>query len=240
MTNRKLDALTVAGVLFNVQLSEAVVLAYDMACNTLTDEQFERAVYVTMQTSKFLPKPVDIIEAAGVAPPSVEYKWRAAWMTVVHAVAVRRPSFVSPIAQAIIAQMGGYEVLSAAHSYNLQEFHTWKRKEFFDIYADMALSDPQNVSELESLPIPAKRLQRPDDPDYDLLALSTKVAPLPKPRIVEKKPPGPLSLSRPSPVEVKVELKKIATPEELLEIVSANRKRLHEALSPAKKQEAKL
>lgn len=143
MSKRKKIAIVALAELFGRKLTEASVNLFVLASGGLTDEQFERAAAVVAQKSKFMPTPAELIEIASSDGVGYAAKAQLAFEELNEALAQNKPSLMSPLVAAICRQIGGFQILRAM---DLNEFNTWKRKDFLASYETLIRENPQRVA----------------------------------------------------------------------------------------------
>ena len=109
------------------------ILGYRMAMDDVPIEDLERGVRRAMRDSKFLPKPVELRELAGVISLSARaaLAWSAAKKAVHSIGSYGSVDFEDPTINAVIRNMGGWKEFCGRDA---DTFETFTRKDFERIY----------------------------------------------------------------------------------------------------------
>jgi hypothetical protein len=149
-----LKFMTTISEVFDKTLSETLMDVYWKALEPFTDEQCEKAFNEVIVSSRFFPKPVDIIEKM-----QREDKATEAWVQVLkamqHVGISEIPTFHDPAINSAIEAMGGWMQLASMEI----EDRRWQRKEFEDLYPVMKRGNNQSayrIRERELKPISNK------------------------------------------------------------------------------------
>jgi len=130
--------MTAISEIFDKHLSDVLLSVYWRTLEPYTDEQCEKAFNELITTSRFLPKPVDIIEAI---EGTQNEKAIEAWGKVLAAMetqgAYSSVKFDDPVIHSAINMMGGW-VKVARTPYGEEK---WAQKEFERLYMAMAKHD---------------------------------------------------------------------------------------------------
>jgi len=146
-----------------------VIVAYNLVLSDLTEAQQRTAFNLAMRQDREHPLSAGQLRAlgGGAQPITTTARARRAWLSLDHALNVRRPSFQSPIAAVVSVLMGSFQALQLARNQSITDFNTWKKREFFEIYGEMVESDPDRVAQVERQPHQPKRLAT-HDTEYDV------------------------------------------------------------------------
>jgi hypothetical protein len=130
--------MTTVSEVFDKTLSETLMDVYWKALEPFTDEQCEKAFSEVIVSSRFFPKPVDIIEKM-----QKEDKATEAWVQVLKAMqhigTSNTPKFHDPAINSTIEVMGGWMQFARMEI----EDQRWQRKEFEDLYPAMKRGNNQ-------------------------------------------------------------------------------------------------
>lgn len=137
---RSIDKAQFAGLLealattFGKQVDKAMLLGYWMGLSDLTESALERACMKAIRTCKFMPKPAELRELAGILSPAAQAA--LAFADVDRALAVcgyyRSPNFEDVVINATIRNLGGWLRVCELSP---EEFDKWFRKDFERVYA---------------------------------------------------------------------------------------------------------
>ena len=126
--------ITIISEMFEKTLSKIITEVYWKALEPFSDEQCEKAFNEIVLSSRFFPKPVDIIEAIQGAQGN---KSVIAWIKVIKAVrrigAYQSVKFDDPVIHSVIEVMGGWPALCSGSA----DEEKWKQKEFERFYLTM-------------------------------------------------------------------------------------------------------
>lgn len=120
---------------FHKPLSHAQLEAFWIATNNLTLQQLETATLHLLKSSKFMPTPADIREAAQPLPSPLEAA--AAWESIINRFRNPQASQPSNLALRTLKLIGGWNTLG---NRSPEENDTWSRKEFLRLYEELASS----------------------------------------------------------------------------------------------------
>ena len=121
---------------FGVQPTQGQILGYRMALDGLDVADVEQGIGRAIRELKFMPKPAELRELAGVmpAPTRAILAWGAVKKAVHALSAYGSPDFDDPVINATTRNMGGWVRLCGRDA---SEFDTWVRKDFERIYVSM-------------------------------------------------------------------------------------------------------
>ena len=125
------------------ETDEMILEVYAMALSDLSDDQLKLAVATLARTTKFMPSPAEIIEAATTSGISYEAQAALAFEELDQALGANTPSMMSPAVAAVARQIGGFQRL---REIPLDDFNTWKRKDFISIYVTLAKENPGRLA----------------------------------------------------------------------------------------------
>ena len=145
MSQRKVIALGAMAELYRRELSEATVRMYVAASQQLSNDEFEQAIASLCSRSRFMPTPAELIEYTRTGGLSYEAQAHLAFEELDSALTKNRPSLMSPLVAAIARQIGGFQAL---REMNLDEFKTWKRKDFIAAHTTLSQENPNRVAAL--------------------------------------------------------------------------------------------
>ena len=172
MSDRKTVALIAAAEIHDKTMTEETINLYLKACEGLSDEQFEHSIAKLLVSSKWMPKPSEVYEAAGVdpRPPSLESQAITAYNNLEDALSQNKPSVAWPVTRHIADTLGGHQYLWGM---TLREFE-FKKSQFIKAYIALAECEPEKLKQLEALPhVPYARLPSPE-PYQPLIGNITK------------------------------------------------------------------
>lgn len=125
------DLLNACGEVYGQPVTDAQIKIWWAALHQYSIEQFTAALEHIVKTSKFMPKPAEIIEAID---GTIEEKSTNAWVKVVEALkkygVYHSVAFDDPLIPAVIGAMGGWQQLCMGRSNDLP----FRAKEFGQIY----------------------------------------------------------------------------------------------------------
>jgi hypothetical protein len=147
MSRTKIDIVTALAETFGRKLSEPALKLYVAALCDLSDSEASRAAATATQRSKFFPTPSELIELSRTGGVSYEAQAVVAFQELEAALNASKPSVLSPLAQVVVRQLGGFQSLLTQP---LERFYTWTRKDFCQIYATMARENPNQLCRLGS------------------------------------------------------------------------------------------
>lgn len=147
-TDEKKFAATMTALfaLYDREPTDELMGLYWEAMRDLTAEQFSVGAGRATRELKWLPKPAEIRELAGISGPRVLARQVAdAWEAVCKA--MRQHDYTTsvdfgPLVNAVIRNLGGWQ---AACAWTLPEIETWKRKEFERVYEAFANGDQSTL-----------------------------------------------------------------------------------------------
>lgn len=123
------------------QLSEAVIALYFEALRDLSIDDVERGAAQCIRTMKFMPKPVEIREAAGRGESSGQERavlaWSEAWDAVSRFGSYRSVTFADVVTGEVIRRLGGWPRFCRP-----DQDEQWARKEFLELYGALAAQRP--------------------------------------------------------------------------------------------------
>jgi len=123
------------GEMFDKQITPILSKIYWKALEPFTNDQCQKAFNEIILSSRFFPKPVDIIEAI---QGRQENQSILAWIKVIRAIrnvgAYQSVKFDDPIIHSVIEVMGGWPALCSGSA----DDEKWKQKEFERLYCTMS------------------------------------------------------------------------------------------------------
>jgi hypothetical protein len=131
--------------LYDREATDELMDLYRDALDGLTPEQLQQGVSRAIRELKWLPKPAEIRELAGISGPRVLARQIAdAWEAVCKA--MRQHDYTTsvdfgPLVNAVLRNMGGWSGDTGACHWTIAEIETWKRKEFERLYEAFAAGD---------------------------------------------------------------------------------------------------
>lgn len=122
---------------FSKELSDAAVMAYEHVMQTLTDQEFRKAVNVALEDCRFMPTPAELRELAGKGKTiKPEAAIGAMFDAIVRKVKswgrYRAFSFDDPVCCAAIRRLGGISRIADCSDEGLRPL----RRQFVDTYVD--------------------------------------------------------------------------------------------------------
>ena len=118
--------------------------AYELGLEDLTDDQCRSATHLALkQAAKFMPTPAELIELARTNGVSYEAQAALSFEELENALSNNRPSLMSPVVAAVARQIGGFQRL---YDMPLDEFGTWKRKDFIQTYIAITKENPERLA----------------------------------------------------------------------------------------------
>ena len=109
------ELLGVMAEMYQVELTKGMIEAYFASLSSLSLAEFEAATFSVLRTAKFMPKPVDILAAAGKGQKSKRERAIRAWKTVEDAIsshgAYRSVQFQDPATANAIHALGAWQYL---------------------------------------------------------------------------------------------------------------------------------
>lgn len=136
MKNNKMfrQFMATIGELFEKEVTGILSDVYWRALEPYTDEQCEKAFNSVILSSRFMPKPVDIIEAIrGTQGDRATKAWIEVIRTIRRVGTYESVKFKDPVIHAVIEQMGGWPEMGNM----LIDDEKWKQKEFEKLYPIM-------------------------------------------------------------------------------------------------------
>lgn len=116
---------------FGVEMPKDQVIGYWIALKpNLTIEEFEKAVGVALQTLKWMPKPVELIDL--VKPSKALLAWDV-FAKVARGYIRHSINFQDPIINAVARSLGGLTEISKVPS---DKFYAFTRKDFLESYRE--------------------------------------------------------------------------------------------------------
>ncbi len=126
--------MTVISEMFDKKQSKALTEIYWKALEPFTDEQCEKAFNEVILSSRFFPKPVDVIEAIrGTQGNRATEAWIKTLNTIRRIGTYQSVKFDDPVIHAVIEVMGGWSAMGNM----LIDDEKWKQKEFERLYPVM-------------------------------------------------------------------------------------------------------
>lgn len=147
MSKTKIDIVTALAETFGRTLSAPAAKLYVQALCGLSDEQAKRAASIAVQRCKFFPAASELIEYAQTGGVGFEAKAILAFEELEAALGANKPSLMSPVVAAITNQIGGFALL---RDMPLDQFNTWKRKDFIQAHVTLSKENPQRLLALAS------------------------------------------------------------------------------------------
>jgi hypothetical protein len=119
------------GEMFDKDISDVLRQLYWKALEPFTDKQCEKAFNTVILSSRFMPKPVDIIEAIrGNNTDRATSAWIDVLKTVRRVGTWESVKFADPVIHSVIESMGGWIRLGQTPETEIK----WKQKEFERLY----------------------------------------------------------------------------------------------------------
>lgn len=118
---------------FKTKPTRALIEGYWLALKDLPFGDFERGVETCLRSCRFMPAPVEILDAAGPAGTDrAELAWESL-LAAIRSTAGEDQRFEDGLVGTIVGRLGGWEHVSGLPS---DELLKWTRKEFLDLYRD--------------------------------------------------------------------------------------------------------
>ena len=131
-------ALTVVAALYNHSISSEVMKIYYEVLKQFEIKDIKKALARHVETSKFFPKPSEIIEIIN-PPEDLDLKAEGAWLKLREGIRehgyYNSIEFDDPVIHSVIRSMGGWPRVSD------REQDTWMKKEFIDTYKILLRKD---------------------------------------------------------------------------------------------------
>lgn len=125
---------------FGVEMPKEQVIGYWIALKPiLTIDEFEKAVGVSMQTLKWMPKPVELINL--VKPSRAMMAWEV-FAKVSRGYLRNSINFQDPLINAVARSLGGLSEVSKVPS---DKFYAFVRKEFLDSYRELERDGARSI-----------------------------------------------------------------------------------------------
>ena len=140
-------AVSVLAATFAVEADAMLTEAYSIGLRSLTPAEIEQATGVALQQSKWMPKPCELIEYAQTRGTSYEVQAVVAFEELDRALHWNEPKSLSPLVAAITRQIGGF---AALREIPINEFFTWKRKDFLAAHIVLSKENPDRLSAITS------------------------------------------------------------------------------------------
>jgi len=127
--------MSIIAEMFEKTLSEALTGVYWKALEPFTDDQCKKAFSEVILSSRFFPKPVDIIEAIhGNRGEVAMLAWEKVYGAICQIGAYQSVQFDDPVIHSTIELMGGWVELCKMKTEDVK----WKQVEFEKIYKAMS------------------------------------------------------------------------------------------------------
>lgn len=133
MKNKKMFSQFIVTIceMFDKEISELLTAMYWKTLEPFTDKQCEKAFNTVILSSRFMPKPVDIIEAIrGNNTDRATSAWLDVLETVKKTGTYQSVKFSDPVIHSVIESMGGWIRLGQTPETEIK----WKQKEFERLY----------------------------------------------------------------------------------------------------------
>ncbi len=147
MSKRKIGVVTALAETFARKLSVPAAKLYVAGMAELSDEQAEQAAAIAVRRCKFMPAASELIEYARTSGVSYESQALIAFEQLNVALDQNKPSLMPPLVAAVVRQLGGFQLL---YEMRLDEFSTWKRKDFLAAFTALSRENPERVAALAS------------------------------------------------------------------------------------------
>jgi len=126
--------MVVIGEMFDRETSDVLTELYWKALEPFTDEQCEKAFNQVVLSSRFFPKPVDIIESIrGTGGNRATEAWIKTLNAIRRVGTYQSVKFDDPVIHAVIEVMGGWDTMGSM----LIDDEKWKQREFEKLYPIM-------------------------------------------------------------------------------------------------------
>jgi hypothetical protein len=145
MSRKKADLIIALAEAFGRPLTEPAVVLYVAALAEITDEEAKQAAGYSLRKCDYFPTAAQLIEIARTDGLGYEARALLAFEELDRALNVNRPSEMSPLVRAIANQIGGF---AALRELSLEQFYTWKRKEFLLAFVALSREQPDRLAYL--------------------------------------------------------------------------------------------
>lgn len=126
--------MAVVSEMFEKTPSKTIINVYWQALEPYTDEQCEKAFNEVVLSSRFFPKPVDIIETIrGTGVNRATLAWVKTLEAIKHTGTYKSVKFDDPVIHSVIELMNGWPAMGDMHV----DDEKWKQKEFERLYLVM-------------------------------------------------------------------------------------------------------
>ena len=146
-TEKLYKLMQAAGVVHGIVITEPLLELYWNLLKEFTDDQVDHAFLIVLKSSKFFPKPAEIVAAIDGTPDSqVERQWIEVLEKIRSVGAYRSVEFADPVTSETIRVMGGWPRLCDT----LIDDIKWKRQDFIRTYEALKVR-PQEGGKLLGL-----------------------------------------------------------------------------------------
>lgn len=129
--------IRVLGATYGAEIAPAAIEGYWLVMSELTEAQIKTALRRALAESKFMPRPSELLDFAGIPKADPKADAMICWQEVrraidVHDYTVRSIDF-GPRVNAVVRNLGGWDILCQA---SLPELDNpgWLRKRFCEVY----------------------------------------------------------------------------------------------------------
>lgn len=132
---------------FEKQSSPIIVKAYFKAMENFDIGQVEKAIWESISTCKFFPKPIELITIIGGGEPKSEDTATAQVNEIMRQVrdlgSYRTPTFSDPVTESLMKSRWSWQAVCAM----TQTEHKWFAKEFIDAYQSFERTDQHTIED---------------------------------------------------------------------------------------------